>query len=147
VAPLVVDGVDGAQLHEVVDLDGAGRRHRQVFEILVLENHILVGGVGVAPHDVLLLQGRPAMGAPPLVAHPGAAAPVQQVEGDALVLGGGVQAHRYVDQAEADGAFPDAAHGGYNSSPSVPGLLVNSSSSSSASSSRKSPSPEVQAPP
>src|SRR5207302_3051438 len=63
----------------------------------------------VALHDVLVGHFLAGLLRHPLVADPGVGARLELVEGEVLMVDGGIQLHRHVDEPEADGSGPDGS--------------------------------------
>ena len=107
---LEVDGRHLLQVHELHDLHGTVGIGLDSVQLLVAHHHVLALLVLVAAHDVVRAQLAVAVGARLHVAHTLHALLRQLVEAHGIVLGGGVELHRYVDEAEGDRAFP-SCHG------------------------------------
>ena len=102
-----VDGVDLMEIDEIGDLDEPRLLRLSRLQLFVAQDHVLPAAQVEAPDDVAVVD----LLAGPLVhlsvANPVAGAGLELVEVDGLVLGGGVDADRNVDQTEVERALPN----------------------------------------
>ena len=106
VALLVVDGVDGGDVHEPEDVDRVSGLEREVVEVLRLHHEVLVAGELEAADDLAVLDLLFVVGTPAPLLEAGVAGVVQLDEADVLALGGDIELHRNGDHPETYRAFP-----------------------------------------
>ena len=106
VALLVVDGVDGGDVHEPEDVDGMRSLEREVVEVLRFHHEVLVAGELEAADDLAVLGLHLTGGAPALLLEAGVAGVVELDEADVLALGGDIELHGDGDHPETYRAFP-----------------------------------------
>src|SRR5438093_1926975 len=107
VALLVEHGVDLPRPDEAGKLDRLLAGQRQLLEVVLAHDDVLVPGVLIAPNRLAPLDRALARRTQAQLFEAAAALLVQQVTGAVLALGGRIELHRNTHHPEADDAAPD----------------------------------------